>query len=989
MAFDVLSLDLNLSHSYFLEASAGTGKTFAIENIVARLLLFEKELSLEEILVVTFTQAATADLRDRIRKQLIKLIECLETSVAGPFSYLQPLIESSDLERTHAILQLRRALIHFSESFICTIHGFCARMLNEHAFLAKIPLKNLRNDTLLSQREYIKNLLLHLDETVLTPAQMARLLGSRPLDALVDDLLPLISSRLPIIGPQNCEEHFLAFSQQFQKLPKEILVDSLLKHAPYFQSTTSRNGELKSHWQKQIAHLESLLSLDSLNRDNFEQLLYQEPCFLEFLKAPLKKKAPLLPSPILQLTNALDSVWQAGDRTLLLIQLASYCAKKRREAELDKDPDVLLWRMEQALAIPEFVQAIQERFSVIIVDEFQDTDPIQWQIFWKCFEKKRLFLVGDPKQSIYAFRQADLYTYLRAKTHFSDDSFAVLDTNFRSQPALISALNALFATDWMDLPKWRRFLPVHPVKTPPERIARWPQETPCVWMVAEAMLGRSERWPTVEMEEQLFFPYITQEILRLKTQGALWLDFACLVRDRFQKERLASFFETHGIPYQTTRENSITDTGAFATLEAFLLAAFHKEERFDRLALSAPLLHLPIHDIYALAPTIKAPLYEAYACIENNEGLAAFGSTVVKLAGFSKDPALLDQFWQCIRLLIQTVSNEKFSSPFLLWKHLQNLRRKSTHQHSELLLPQEEQRDAVKILTLHSSKGLEFPIVFALALASRTPQEELLIPCNNHSALVQWKADSEEGQAFIAEKNAEKMRQLYVACTRAKEKLYIAYAEDTSYAEVAAGHESPSELFLAKHQQTRADFWKTLPEGCTIERLVPQSIEIVPRPLEDNTLPVTIPSPLSLVPIASYTLKRSLQQLTLLRWMKILSLNKIQKVSTPEQLKELLKTDCQLLWTLFFEYTIDGHLLSGLPSTIITCDWPHIYLRDEEILQGPIDLTVEDAEKTLHVIFLGEYWTKHWKQLYEDFAAKNTSGTWKVHAPLLKSSLLT
>src|SRR5690606_18322224 len=101
------------------------------------------------------------------------------------------------------------------------------------------------------------------------------------------------------------------------------------------------------------------------------------------------------------------------------------------------------------------------------VDEFQDTDAVQWEIFQKIFLKgslRSLFLVGDPKQSIYRFRKADIYTYLKAKEALGEACIYHLDTNFRSSKDLIGALNVLFSRDWFHLPKVSKSLPYYPVK---------------------------------------------------------------------------------------------------------------------------------------------------------------------------------------------------------------------------------------------------------------------------------------------------------------------------------------------------------------------------------------------------------------------------------------------------------------------------------------------------------------------------------------------
>src|SRR5438105_10454959 len=117
------------------------------------------------------------------------------------------------------------------------------------------------------------------------------------------------------------------------------------------------------------------------------------------------------------------------------------------------NPDMILERMKESLKNGEFLNAVKGKYKSAIVDEFQETDAIQWEIFQNLFsDVQALYLVGDPKQSIYRFRNADVYTYLKAKDFLGPDNVYHLDTNYRSSPQLVSALNALFSNRSIPLP---------------------------------------------------------------------------------------------------------------------------------------------------------------------------------------------------------------------------------------------------------------------------------------------------------------------------------------------------------------------------------------------------------------------------------------------------------------------------------------------------------------------------------------------------------
>ena len=216
----------------------------------------------------------------------------------------------------------------------------------------------------------------------------------------------------------------------------------------------------------------------------------------------------------------------------------------------------------------------------MIIDEFQDTDPLQWQIFYKLFlEEKNAFvyLVGDPKQSIYAFRNADIYTYLRALRAVGEENRYCLTTNYRSEPGLIAALNALFdensAPSWLSLPHLKQSLPYLPVNTP-ESVKVWPFKdhlSAVHFCTADAQNAKLE-----VVEERLFFPYFATEIGRLKREeGFSYQQIAILVRDRFQADRLAEHLKKCRIAVSLQRSSSLSSSPALQALIEVLNAVLH------------------------------------------------------------------------------------------------------------------------------------------------------------------------------------------------------------------------------------------------------------------------------------------------------------------------------------------------------------------------------------------------------------------------------
>ena len=141
------------------------------------------------------------------------------------------------------------------------------------------------------------------------------------------------------------------------------------------------------------------------------------------------------------------------------------------------NPDEILLQMRKAIELPLFAKQVRQKYTVAIIDEFQDTDSVQWDIFRSLFLEgpalRAFYLVGDPKQSIYRFRKADVYTYIQARDFLGEEHLYHLDTNFRSSKKLIGALNAFFARDWLTLPKVNRTLPYIPVQAGGRDLLNW------------------------------------------------------------------------------------------------------------------------------------------------------------------------------------------------------------------------------------------------------------------------------------------------------------------------------------------------------------------------------------------------------------------------------------------------------------------------------------------------------------------------------------
>ncbi len=826
--FDVLNRDLDPFATHFLEASAGTGKTFAIEHLVVRLLLESNApLALDQILVMTFTRAATRELRGRIRRNVILALSQLRSG-DPQHDYLKAIMEQGDEKVVKGIRLLEEALACFDSAQIFTIHGFCFRALSEFGFEGGAAFKMSDPDE--QQHVGLINEAVHSfllgDQEHLSSGQVAQLWRyfERNPERLKKRLANLVCQEKDIAPFPSFADSFQRWADALKTFPnvrgEEVQADLTWLSSGYKQMGNSR-------FVSQIEKLSHMLERKACSADEFDQLVREKDFFLDKMEASNRKARTKVfdgqavlhyPSLFEMIHRQLGPIIrQARNPRQIFLGLARKCRQesklKLRSSEL-VSPDDLLQQMHQSLQRPAFVEKVRGRYQAAIIDEFQDTDPFQWDIFQTLFvgHMRSLCLVGDPKQSIYAFRNADLYTYLKAAECLGEKSRKYLDTNYRSMPALVSALNRLFTAEqirgWMSLPHLGISLDVLPVR-PGKEAAPCCQGEGVYFFAAEASRSRKEsRWPSDAMEQHAFFPYIAQEIHEQK-QGGSWNQFAVLVKDRYQAQRLWEFLKEAQIPAVVRRSACLNESDAFFALQELVEAiCFPSDISRLKKVLGGPLIgwdcrklqgHLEspflreakekmllLHDL--MFQKGFAPVFHEFLSFRWSGDLSVAEDL---LSQGSLD--LYCDLQQLVEMITEKVWNKRLSKE--QWLELFNeLRLSSAEEEGQLKRRSYAEEDAVQILTMHMSKGLEFDVVFALGVASSPPvQNEIVIRDEQGGRIVPLEESDPACSASQKESEAEQLRQLYVALTRAKKRVYIPLAFDLKKSGVRP---SPIELYF-------------------------------------------------------------------------------------------------------------------------------------------------------------------------------------------------
>lgn len=775
-SFDCLDPHQSIEGTIFLEASAGTGKTFAIEHIVCRLLLEGR--SLAEILITTFTKKGVRDLRKRIFSCIEDNLSLLENGDALPH-YL-----ANISNRNEAILTLKNQMALLNEAEIHTIHSFCYRCLSEHAFEAGFTLDDEDPESEKKKEEVhtaiLDTLRTTLDDQEFSPAQLMRLMShfQRDTQKLVKKIAQILDQDHPICSYPSYSSLRSQYEKALQEIDLPDLQQILHNLLPHHKKCCDRQGNPHSPFLQQIAQL-----------SDFEALIKASPSIFDVLTPDNQKGKEKIYYPDV-LTQLRPIVKKAADPLITFMRLAQKAAPRVEKISL-KNPNTLLDEMCTRLTHQAFCQKIRGRFSSIIIDEFQDTDPKQWKIFHSLFfhYANPFVVVGDPKQSIYAFRGADLATYLQASDAFSHHYRLV--TNYRTSKNVIETLNDLF--DEQHVPGLFTF----------------EKETPSLFHHTinpgkqEMPNSGIEVWISQTSEEAII-EAMSEEIKMLITEKGWRLSqIAILVKDRFQAERVTQCLEGHFLPLHTSATQNLTEMPAFSFVEMTLkLREQPRNTSLFNQFLSHPFVGWPLDALVTdlRDPALSSAMMQFFSLVEEyrNEDAPTFLRALLqKKFG---DRSLLENCVQKVEdyhdlmQVIEIIFSQSRTHPL---KAIATLKKRSEEGDLSLKRRSVADEEALSLLTMHMSKGLEFDVVFPLGIMAPTKTKQEFATTSSHQ-LGRFSATDPESQKHLLKLDCEKMRLFYVALTRTKVKLYLPFLLTKMNTSPQLGSASCAQLYLTR-----------------------------------------------------------------------------------------------------------------------------------------------------------------------------------------------
>ena len=471
-------LEFPLNGVRLIEASAGTGKTYTIAALYVRLILghgsngsaFQRPLLPPDILVVTFTDASTKELRDRIRARLSDAARYFRKLPVVTDPFLENLrAEYKEAEWSDHAHRLEIAANWMDEAAVFTIHGWCNRMLKRHAFdSGSLFQQTLNNDDaeLLLQvvRDYWRTHFYALSPTgchgvfgvVKTPEALAKKIKNLLKET---EALPLDQA----LDWSEDLKQWEAWENQRRALEetarKAWCLDQSAIHEVLVPAST--NGWLNGTKYRRNTFADKLAEINnwaSLGTDLATEAIakFGKQRLTAGLVAAHVNKAEHFDHPAF---NAIDELSAHAEQQPELDEKIiphaiqwirhQYSKEKQRLAQITYDD--MLTHLDQALQSErgqQLANVIRSQYPVAMIDEFQDTDPVQYRIFSTLYPAEQTeglgcFMIGDPKQAIYSFRGADIFTYLQAHQATTDRHYT-LDTNYRSTQGLVEAINRVF-----------------------------------------------------------------------------------------------------------------------------------------------------------------------------------------------------------------------------------------------------------------------------------------------------------------------------------------------------------------------------------------------------------------------------------------------------------------------------------------------------------------------------------------------------------------
>lgn len=806
-----------------VEAGAGTGKTYNITSLYIRAII-EKQLMPASILVLTYTIPASAELKARIRNRINDCIHAYENKDPNGDLFLEELLTKLD-ENGYQLL--KKALYNFDEANISTIHGFCNGLLKEEylAFEVSPDFEILGSETTLL--ESCIDEFWHQFINMYSTGKVKRLVLNY---LLLEKFDPEIISKYvkPVVGKPYAKvvpestgiEQNLYIIEKLDKLFQAIKTSYENEKDVLKTIIMNNDGVLNKGSYKVGAphHHEFLGFLNNADLDlvPFNKL---ELYGAEKMQSAVNKnqiveppKTSYLIDQYLEQLKNLSAIRIAFIHTAIQEIIPVYDAKKKVRNVLTYDD--LITFVSDGLAADKsgvLAQKIAKKYPLALVDEFQDTDPVQYQIFKSIYknEPTGLFMIGDPKQAIYSFRGADLFTYLEAKSDAHPNQKYSLDDNYRSSCSVIDAVNGIFQShNYPFLLENLDFRPAgYPIRDKePAKLYKNGEEVAAIQFIEFV-----EDLETKVKANPIIAETVASEINAL-ISGAYTIgdrkiqpsDIAILVRKHTQASEI---------------QEALTASGLQSILKS-KMSVFHTDEAKELEILLAAIIDSNFEGLIRAALTTTLIGFDAHKLLEANENEERWAEIVLgftemhriwKERGVQAGLSVVDSIYKILERLASSKNGERritnynhliellaayesdyHSTPSSLLRYLRDKIIEDSKEHEDEVLRLESDEELIQINTMHISKGLEFPIVFIPYLwepiSPKVKKDSVFQFNQNNVTYLNIAGNIAEHEHILLnkiEELGEDIRLAYVALTRASTANFIPFVELKTDAELS------------------------------------------------------------------------------------------------------------------------------------------------------------------------------------------------------------
>lgn len=811
---DVMTLPLHGER--LIEASAGTGKTYTIAGLYIRLLLghgkdgscHQQPLAVDQILVVTFTEAATAELRDRIRSRIVQARHAFLTGTSNDPLMTRLLSELPDHQDCANLLL--QALRQMDEAAIFTIHGFCQRMLTQHAFESGSYFETefVTDESALRQQvieDYWRENFYATEQGIdYTLASIVRSYWASP-DKLLAQIANLLSNPFLVVkGDDNGVEikEYLALQlariddikRQWNEEQHEVLGEITTKEI----DKRSYSAKNLPKWFDEVSSWAQSTTKD----------LKLPKALVRFSKQMLVEKTKKGESPSLALFDAIDALLKCAPsiKETLLARALSYMkvnvAIHKKQAALLSFDDLLSGLASSLDGKQQGTLAcrIRAQYPLAMIDEFQDTDLLQYQIFNTIYGEQKvsgLLMIGDPKQAIYGFRGADIFTYIAARRKIANHY--TLGTNYRSSKDMVNGVNRLFEQNEAPF-IYNQDISFNAVDFKPGNnqfeidsqaqgaITQWLMPSDSTVSSAEylqamalacacqinSLLTKGQQGKAGFRSDKRFAPVVASDIAILVRTGRE----AKLVKQELSKQGISSV-------YLSNRESVFAADIVSDIWHVLQAVTDPGNARLLRSAMATSMMGL---DIIALEQ-----LNNDEAIWQRHVDLFSYFNQRWQSVGvLAMLRELIHQQKVPEKLLCQVDGERQLTDLLHIGEILEQKSQETQGEHAlihwlgdkiantvqddqEQQLRLESDKDLVQIVTIHKSKGLEYNLVFLPFICAARQAKQALYHQDGKTIIDL--SNGEEGVGFAdKERLAEDLRLLYVAITRAVHHCWLGLA---------------------------------------------------------------------------------------------------------------------------------------------------------------------------------------------------------------------